>query len=81
VENEGRFWRNLYLGRQRLNPVQIVGISIFVLSFVAIGVSLFLSARLPDTLSHRLEHVGMACNIVDACPGIAWWFPISLQNQ
>ena len=40
--NEGRFWRNLFEGKQRLNAVQIIGVAIFAISVVALAVSLTL---------------------------------------
>jgi hypothetical protein len=36
VQNEGRFWRNLASGKQKLTIVQVVGIALFFLTIVGI---------------------------------------------
>lgn len=36
VQNEGRFWRNLASGKQKLTIVQIIGIALMFLTVIAI---------------------------------------------
>jgi len=36
VQNEGRLWRNLASGKQKLTIVQVIGIALFFLTIVAI---------------------------------------------
>lgn len=36
AQNEARLWRNLATGKQRLTPVQVIGIALIVLTIVSI---------------------------------------------
>jgi hypothetical protein len=40
--NEGRFWRNLYEGKQRLTPLQFAGILVFGICVLGLVVGIFL---------------------------------------
>jgi len=54
VSNEGRFWRNLLLGKEHLNAVQVAGVVILVIWAVALAISLTLGDNPSSSWWHNI---------------------------